>query len=177
MRVVGGEHGGRRLAAPRGRSTRPTSERTREAVFSMLGDISGASVLDLFAGSGALGIEALSRGAAHATFVDSGRAAIIAIRRNLEQLGLVESALITKLDVRALPSLGETYDLVFVDPPYSQASALGPLLARELPARLTPGGRVVSESDRRTPLELGFPTIRERRYGDTLIRIHQLPTK
>jgi 16S rRNA (guanine966-N2)-methyltransferase len=85
--------------------------------------------------------------------------------------------LITKLDVRALPSLGETYYLVFVDPPYSQASALGPLLARELPARLTPGGRVVSESDRRTPLELGFPTIRERRYGDTLIRIHQLPTK
>jgi 16S rRNA (guanine966-N2)-methyltransferase len=176
MRVVGGEYGGRRLAAPRGRSTRPTSERTREAVFSMLGDISGARVLDLFAGSGALGIEALSRGAAHATFVDSGPAAVTVIRRNLEQLGLGECALIAKLDVRALGPVGEAYDLVFVDPPYPQANALGPLLARELPARVTPGGRVVSESDRRSPLELGLPMIRERRYGDTLIRIHQLPT-
>jgi 16S rRNA (guanine966-N2)-methyltransferase len=176
MRVVGGEYGGRRLAAPRGRSTRPTSERTREAVFSMLGDISGARVLDLFAGSGALGIEALSRGAAHATFVDSGPAAVTVIRRNLEQLGLGECALIAKLDVRALGPVGESYDLVFVDPPYPQANALGPLLARELPARVTPGGRVVSESDRRSPLELGLPMIRERRYGDTLIRIHQLPT-
>jgi 16S rRNA (guanine966-N2)-methyltransferase len=176
MRVVGGEYGGRRLAAPRGRSTRPTSERTREAVFSMLGDISGARVLDLFAGSGALGIEALSRGAAHATFVDSGPAAVTVIRRNLEQLGLGECALIAKLDVRALGPVGEAYDLVFVDPPYPQANPLGPLLARELPARVTPGGRVVSESDRRSPLELGLPMIRERRYGDTLIRIHQLPT-
>jgi 16S rRNA (guanine966-N2)-methyltransferase len=174
MRVVGGEYGGRRLEAPRGRSTRPTSERTREAVFSMLGDITGAHALDLFAGSGALGIEALSRGAAHATFVDSGQAAIAAITRNLEQLGLRERSRIAKLDIQRMPPSSETYDLVFVDPPYSQATDLGPLLARELPARLTLGARVVSESDRRAPLELGLPTIRERRYGDTLIRIHQL---
>jgi 16S rRNA (guanine966-N2)-methyltransferase len=173
MRIVGGEYGGRRLAAPRGRSTRPTSERAREAVFSMLGDVSGARVLDLFAGSGAFGIEALSRGAAHATFVDSGQPAVAAISRNLEQLGLSERALIAKLDVRRLPPDSGTYDIVFVDPPYSKATDLGPLLERELPSRLSPGARVVSESDRRAPLELGLPTIRERRYGDTLIRIHQ----
>jgi 16S rRNA (guanine966-N2)-methyltransferase len=176
MRVVGGEYGGRRLEAPRGRSTRPTSERTREAVFSMLGDINGARVLDLFAGSGALGIEALSRGAAHATFVDRGQPAIAAITRNLEQLGLRERAQITKRDVRALERRSATYDLVFVDPPYAEASDLGPLLGRELLAQLAPGARVVSESDRRAPLELGLPTIRERRYGDTLIRIHQFAT-
>ncbi|MGD0981887.1 MAG: 16S rRNA (guanine(966)-N(2))-methyltransferase RsmD [Solirubrobacteraceae bacterium] len=174
MRVVGGEYGGRRLEAPRGRATRPTSERTREAVFSMLGDINGARVLDLFAGSGALGIEALSRGAAHATFVDRARPAIAAITRNLEQLGLRERAQITQLDVRVLEPHSASYDLVFVDPPYGEATDLGPLLERELPAQLAPGGRVVSESDRRAPLELGLPTIRERRYGDTLIRIHQL---
>ncbi|HEX2703993.1 MAG TPA: 16S rRNA (guanine(966)-N(2))-methyltransferase RsmD [Solirubrobacteraceae bacterium] len=174
MRVVAGEYGGRRIEAPRGRSTRPTSARTREALFSMLGDVSGTRVLDLFAGSGALGIEALSRGAAHATFVDSGQSAIAAISLNLGQLGLQQRALVERLDARQMLARGETYDLVFVDPPYSKAADLGPLLARELPARLSPGARVVSESDRRAPLELGLPTIRERRYGDTLIRIHQL---
>ncbi len=88
MRVIGGEYGGRTLVAPRGRGTRPTSDRVREAVFSILGDVAGARVLDLFAGSGALAIEALSRGASAATLVDSSAAAVLAARRNLEALGL-----------------------------------------------------------------------------------------
>ena len=87
MRVVAGEFGGRRLQAPRGRATRPTADRVREALFSMLGDVGGARVLDLYAGSGALGIEALSRGAASAVFVDSEARAAEAIRRNLDTLG------------------------------------------------------------------------------------------
>jgi 16S rRNA (guanine966-N2)-methyltransferase len=176
MRVVGGELGGRRLAAPRGRATRPTSERTREAVFSILGDISGARVLDLFAGSGALGIEALSRGAAHASFIDSETAAIRTIVGNLERLGLRERALVTRADIATAALVAaEPLDLVFVDPPYLRASDFGPLLTRALAPLLKPGARVVSESDRREPLELGLPLSLERRYGDTLIRIHQHP--
>src|SRR5665213_1716396 len=88
MRVIAGRYGGRGLVAPRGSATRPTSDRVREAIFSILGDITGARVLDLFAGSGALAIEALSRGAAHATLVDTSPAALTAIRRNLEALGI-----------------------------------------------------------------------------------------
>src|SRR5579871_264586 len=88
MRVIAGTHGGRELIAPKGRATRPTSDRVREALFSILGDMHDLRVLDLFAGSGALGIEALSRGAGEATLVDSGHAAVAAIRRNLEALGM-----------------------------------------------------------------------------------------
>src|SRR5689334_6792402 len=88
MRVIAGTHGGRELTAPKGRATRPTSDRVREALFSILGDITDLAVLDLFAGSGALGIEALSRGAGPATLVDSGAHAVAAIKRNLESLGI-----------------------------------------------------------------------------------------
>ena len=174
MRVVGGDLGGRRFAAPRGRATRPTSERAREAVFSILSEVSGARVLDLFAGSGALGIEALSRGAAHAIFVDSEIAAIRTILDNVSRLGLGERALVVKADIAkaALPVV-EPLDLVFVDPPYLRAVDFGPLLGRALAPLLRPGARVVSESDRREPLELDLPLTLERRYGDTLIRIYQ----
>jgi 16S rRNA (guanine966-N2)-methyltransferase len=174
MRVVGGELGGRRFTAPRGRATRPTSERAREAVFSILGDISGDRVLDLFAGSGAFGIEALSRGAAQAIFVDNEIAAIRTILENVSRLGLGQRAIVSKADIAKgpLPVL-EQLDLVFVDPPYLRASEFGPLLTHALPPLLRPGARVVSESDRRSPLELGLPLSLERRYGDTLIRIHQ----
>jgi 16S rRNA (guanine966-N2)-methyltransferase len=143
-------------------------------VFSILGDISGARVLDLFAGSGALGIEALSRGAAHVIFIDSEIAAIRTILDNISRLGLGERAVVTKADIAAAPlPVLEQLDLVFVDPPYLQASEFGLLLTRALPPLLRPGARVVSESDRRSPLELGLPLSLERRYGDTLIRIHQ----
>jgi 16S rRNA (guanine966-N2)-methyltransferase len=176
VRVVGGTLGGRRLAAPRGAHTRPTSDRVREALFALLGDVEGASVLDLFAGSGALGIEALSRGATHGTFVDSAPAAIAAVRRNLADLGLDEAAEAHRADARAFlrkaRATGRHYDLVFLDPPYRRATALGAVVSQALPPVLAPGARVVSESDRRTPLELALRRVDERRYGDTLIRIH-----
>ena len=127
MRVIGGESRGRRLKAPRGLATRPTLARIRESIFSRLAarmDISGLKVLDLFAGTGSLGIEALSRGAATVTFVDSARAATLVIEHNLEQLGLKDRGRILESDVyRALSRLsdeGEKFDLVFLDPPYAR---------------------------------------------------------
>jgi 16S rRNA (guanine966-N2)-methyltransferase len=177
MRVVAGRYGGRRLAAPKGTDVRPTSDRVREALFSILGTrVEGAHVLDLFAGSGALGIEALSRGAAEATFVDSSASAVRAVRQNLESLA-AEGATVDRADARVFArtalQAGRQYDLVFLDPPYRQAEALGRELAEAIAALLAPGGVVVSESDRRKPLELpGLPPFDERRYGDTLIRLH-----
>lgn len=178
MRVIAGRFGGRTLATPRGRSTRPTPERVREAVFSILADVTGELVLDLFAGSGAMGIEAISRDARHATFVDSSQAAIAAIRRNVSELGIAAEV----LHQRALPFLrnaeiyGRQYDLVFLDPPYSQAAALGPELSGALTPVLAPGARVVVESDPRAPLELSWlAPSDERRYGDTRIEIFHLP--
>jgi 16S rRNA (guanine966-N2)-methyltransferase len=175
MRVIAGRHGGRRLQAPAGDATRPTSDRVREALFSILGDrVAGARVLDLFAGSGALGIEALSRGAASATFVDDAPAALRVLRSNLEALG--EDAEVVRADaVRWLHTASRRarqYDLVLLDPPYRRAATLGPALGAALPAVLAHGARVVAESDRRAPLELGIPVIDDRRYGDTRIRIH-----
>ena len=146
----------------------------REAVFSILGDVSGARVLDLFAGSGALGIEALSRGAAQATFVDSSPAAVRAVRENLEALG--QSAEVRRADARAFlrsaRKAKRQYDLVFLDPPYRRGAALARELDRDLPAILAPGARVAAETGRRAPLDLALELIDERRYGDTLIRIH-----
>ncbi len=180
MRVIGGELGGRTLTAPRGRATRPTPERVREALFSILGPVEGLRVLDLFAGSGALAIEAMSRGAAAATLVDSSAAAIAAIRRNLEALGI-------EAEVRrqsAAAFLGgaqddaRQYDLVFLDPPYRHATALARELSTPLGPVLARGARVVAESDRRAPLELGpLKMLDERRYGDTLIRIYTHGTR
>jgi 16S rRNA (guanine966-N2)-methyltransferase len=174
MRVIAGRHRGATLRAPRGEATRPTSDRVREALFSILVSVDEARVLDLFAGSGALGIEALSRGAACAVFVDSAAAAVAAVSRNLEALGL-------DAEVARRPALaflegaairGAQYDLVFVDPPYRLASAVGAELSIALTPLLAPGARVVAESDRRAPLELDLLLTDERRYGDTLIRIY-----
>ncbi len=172
--MIGGRYGGRTLVAPRGRGTRPTGDRVREALFSILGDISGARVLDLFAGSGALAVEALSRGAASATLIDSSAGAIEAISRNVKALEL--GARVQRRDalafLRAARGAAEQYDLVFLDPPYRSASGLSAELSVALAPVLAPGCRVVSESDRRSALELDLPLIDERRYGDTLIRIH-----
>lgn len=177
MRIVAGTLGGRRIAAPRGAETRPTSDRVREALFSTLGPLDGLRVLDLFAGSGALGIEALSRGAAHAVFVERARPALAVLRANLEALGVgAEAAEVRPGDalkaLRNARERAETYDLVFLDPPYRRAEALGSQLTDELAGLIAPGGRVVAESDRRAPLPLAFELSHERRYGDTLIRIH-----
>ena len=175
MRVIAGRYGGRRLQAPPGDATRPTSDRVREALFSVLGArVDGARVLDLFAGSGALGIEALSRGASEVTFVDTAVASIRAVRANLEALGA--TAEVRRADARrflgAASAAARQYDLVFLDPPYRLAGRLGDELTAALPAVLASGAVVVAESDRRAPLGLGLPILDERRYGDTLIRIH-----
>jgi 16S rRNA (guanine966-N2)-methyltransferase len=174
MRVIAGALRGRRIIAPRGREIRPTSDRVREALFSILGSVQGARVLDLFAGSGALAIEALSRGAASATMVDSAPAAIAAIRRNLEALSL--PACVHRGDALAFleraRERARQYDLVFLDPPYRHAAALGLRLGEPLTAVLCAEARVVLESDRRAPAPLALPLLDERRYGDTLIRIH-----
>jgi 16S rRNA (guanine(966)-N(2))-methyltransferase RsmD len=174
VRVIAGRFGGRRLSAPRGALTRPTADRVREALFSVLGDLEGARVLDLFAGSGALGIEALSRGAAEVTFVDSAPAALRALRDNLTALDL--EAEVRRADARGFlrgaRKTGRQYDLVFLDPPYRRAAALARELDRDLPAVLSPGARVAVETGRQAPLQLGLPLLDERRYGDTLIRIH-----
>jgi 16S rRNA (guanine966-N2)-methyltransferase len=175
VRVVGGRFGGRPLIAPRGRATRPTPERVREALFSILGPVEDLRVLDLFAGSGALGLEALSRGAAFVTLVDSSEAAARAIRRNVGALG-VEAELrrqTVSSFLQQARQAGRQYDLVFLDPPYGEAPKLGPGLSAALVPVLAPSARVIGESDRRAPLELNLLTPRdERRYGDTLIRIY-----
>ncbi len=174
MRVVAGELRGRKLVAPRGDTTRPTADRVREALFSILGDVSGARVLDLYAGSGALGIEALSRGAAAATFVDSSRDAVAAIRRNLSELGLeADVRRRDALDFLAAVHVGDRYDLVFADPPYDSALQVASSLAEALPPLLTADAVIVTESNKRAPLELPFPLLRERSYGDTRIAVHR----
>jgi len=178
MRVIAGRLGARRLKAPAGKGVRPTSDRVREALFAMLGELDGASVLDLFAGSGALGIEALSRGAAGVVFVERDAAAVAVLKENLKTLQIEPGeAEVRRADaLGALRSAGarkETYDLVFIDPPYGQAREWAPRLQALLPPLLSPAARVVVESDRRAPLELAAPLQRERRYGDTLIRIHR----
>jgi 16S rRNA (guanine(966)-N(2))-methyltransferase RsmD len=175
--VIAGTLGGRRLKAPPGSATRPTSDRVREALFSILGaEVEDARVLDLFAGSGALGIEALSRGAAQATFVDDAPAALAALKGNLQTLGI--EAEVVRADalrwLRTASRAPRQYDLVFLDPPYRRAAPLGAALSLALAPVLAPGAVVVAEADRRAPLELDLPITHERRYGDTLIRIHAL---
>jgi 16S rRNA (guanine966-N2)-methyltransferase len=172
LRVVAGSFKGRRLVAPRGARTRPTADRVREALFSMLGEVGGARVLDLYAGSGALGIEALSRGAKSATFVDRDPRAIAAIERNLASLGL--EAPVARQDVlRFLARTDGAFDLVFCDPPYDSATRLAGPLAERLPALIAEDARIVTESDKRNPLVLPFPLLVERTYGDTRIAIHE----
>jgi 16S rRNA (guanine966-N2)-methyltransferase len=178
VRVIAGALGGRRLKAPRGTTTRPTSDRVREALFALLGEVSELRVLDLFAGAGGLGIEALSRGAGHAVFIERDRRALRALGDNIASLGIDPArAQVRSGDVLAALETArrdqETYDLVFIDPPYGRASDLGHALSTLLPPLLEPEARVVVESDRRAPLELQAHLERERRYGDTLIRIHR----
>lgn len=178
MRVVAGRFGGRRLLAPSGSRTRPTADRVKEAVFSMLGPIDGLRALDLFAGTGALGIEALSRGAGSVVFVERDPAALTCLRANLTALGAGEP----EVQVRGRDALaalgqaqrqGELYDIVLLDPPYQSAARWAPQIASMLPGLLSGGARVVVESDRRSPLALPLPIERQRRYGDTSITIHR----
>lgn len=146
-------------------------------MFSILGDVGGSRVLDLYAGSGALAIEALSRGAAEATLVDSSTDAVAAIRRNLAALDLEAEVRRQPVQsfIRGALETGRQYDLVFADPPYRLASSLP---ASWLDGLLAAGARVVAESDKRAPVELAtLELVDERRYGDTLIRIYHAPAR
>ena len=174
MRIVAGELGGRRIRAPRTGMVRPTSDRVREALFSILGDVGGLDVLDLFCGTGALGIEALSRGAARATFVDT---AIGSVARNVGDLGLSERAELVRGDaIRFLGRDGPGYDLILCDPPYRVAPRIGPDLEGVLGPRIGQDGRVIVETARDKPMDLpGLPLLDERAYGGTLLRIHGAP--
>lgn len=182
MRIVAGQFKGRRLAGPEGAATRPTSDKVREALFSILGDVDGARVLDLFAGTGALGLEALSRGASSAVLVERDRRMGGVARRNIESvLGSDQSAarLVGGDAIKFLAAApAASFDLVFLDPPYAQSAVLAPKLAEDLPPVLAGGARVVVESDRRQPLELPESALSQRsehRYGDTLIRVFDSP--
>ena len=171
MRVVAGSVRGRRIAAPPGTDTRPTTDRVREAMFNALGSlgaVDGAVVADLFAGSGALGIEALSRGAASAHFVESDRRAVAVIEENLATLGLDDRGVVLRRPVEgALDDLPAPLDLVLADPPYSfeeWAALLG-----EVAPRLADDGLVVIESGRAIDLPPGWERVRERTYGGTVV--------
>ena len=173
MRVIAGSAKGARLGTvPRG--VRPVSDRVREGIFSSLGDVTGLRVLDVFAGTGAMGIEALSRGAGEAVFVERDARAAAVLRSNLAALGV--DADVRRADalvaLRDASARGESYSLVLCDPPYRLAADLGETLTEALGPVLAEGARVVTESDRRHPLDLELPLTTERRYGDTLIRIH-----
>ena len=177
MRVIAGRLGGRRLTAPRGAATRPTSDRVREALFSALGDVAGALVCDLYAGTGALGIEALSRGARRAVFVESARPALAALRQNLAALGLGDDvARVLPLSVERalelLPPEGR-FDLAFLDPPYAALLPAAAAAARLAPA-LAPGGRLVLEHASRdaAPEIQGLARDATRTYGDTAVSLY-----
>lgn len=170
LRISGGELRGRPLRSGKA-GLRPTTARVREALFSILGDVGGLRVLDLFCGSGALGIEALSRGAAQATLVDRD---VAVARRNIEQLGLSDRAAVVRSDavrfLRRPPP--ERFDLVLCDPPYRLADRLAAELVLLIPAAVAKGGRVVVETAPERALELELPLLDERRYGDTLLRLY-----
>jgi 16S rRNA (guanine(966)-N(2))-methyltransferase RsmD len=173
MRVTGGSLAGRRLRAPRA-GARPSADRVREALFARL-DPEGAAVLDLYAGSGALGIEALSRGAASAVFVEGARGCAAVVRENLAALELASRAEVVATDVlaalRRLARTGRRFDLALIDPPYASDEAARALEALGGSELLPEGAMVVLESSRRRPpgdVE-GLVRIDERRYGDTLI--------
>lgn len=171
MRVVAGSLGGRRLISPpsRSRELRPTSDRARETLFAILGDVSGLRVLDLFSGTGALAIEAISRGADSAVLVDTAPALA---RRNVEQLAIANRCQVTRADaLRYLQRSGERFGLVLGDPPYRLAARLEPQLTQHLPPRLARHARVALESSARRPLSLDLPLQAERRVGEALIRI------
>lgn len=176
MRIVAGELGGRRLRSPRGDDVRPTTDRVREALFSILGEMDGLAVLDLYSGTGALGLEALSRGAAGVTLVDRD---IGPARANAEELGVADRVDLIRSDAVAfLRRGGSAYDLVLLDPPYRLARSVAADLTEPLASRLREGARVVVESAAEAPLALDpqlLPLVDERRYGSTSIRIHELP--
>jgi 16S rRNA (guanine966-N2)-methyltransferase len=176
VRVIAGSRKGHKLAAPRGLDTRPTSDRVRENIFNLVGPVEGARVLDLFAGSGALGIEALSRGAASAVFVEHDADAVRTIEQNLDRLRLTGARVVRGDALRAIAqeaNAGAKYDLVLVDPPYGMHTEIQSRLARHLPSLLAVDGLLVVETDARTEPDLPLPIRTSRRYGQTRVTLFE----
>jgi 16S rRNA (guanine966-N2)-methyltransferase len=184
MRITGGTHRSRALRAPRGQATRPTTDRVREALFGILasaGVVEGARVLDLYAGTGALALEALSRGASTAVLVESGREALAALRGNVEALGLQQQAQVVAVDVgQAIPRVarGGPFDLVMIDPPWAlvdEGAADRALSALAREGGLAEGAWVVLEHSSRTPPRdvEGLERQDTRRYGDTALTFYK----
>jgi 16S rRNA (guanine966-N2)-methyltransferase len=171
VRIIAGTRRGHTIQAPAGRGTRPTSDRVRESIFNILGPVDDATVLDLYAGSGALGLEALSRGAASATFVERDPDAIRAIERNLDKLRLRGSVL-RQDAVAVLAAEKRKYDLVFLDPPYEMYTDLEPQLARYLPAVVALDGVVVVETDARVEPGLPLEQRTSRKYGSVRVTVY-----
>jgi 16S rRNA (guanine(966)-N(2))-methyltransferase RsmD len=175
VRIIAGSRKGHTIHAPQGRDTRPTSDRVRENVFNLVGPLDGATVLDLYAGSGAMGMEALSRGAARTVFVERDGEAVRAIEGNLDKLRLRGTVLrqdaVTALATEARS--GRKYDLVLVDPPYDMYLDLEPQLARHLPAILAENGLLVVETDARIEPELPLSQRTSRKYGQARITVYE----
>ena len=178
MRIIAGSRKGHTIHAPKGTATRPTGDRVREAAFNLIGPVDGASVLDLFAGSGAMGLEALSRGAERAIFVESDRDAARTIERNLDKLRLSGASVIRQDARTALAqeaAAGRRYDLVLVDPPYERWQELERTLAPYLGGVLAEDGLLVVETSSRVEPELPLPQRTSRRYGAARLTLYEHP--
>jgi 16S rRNA (guanine966-N2)-methyltransferase len=173
MRIIAGTHRGRRIAAPKGLVTRPTGDSVREAAFNLIGPVDDARVLDLFAGSGALGLEALSRGAASVTFVESDRIACRTISENLEKLKLTDARVVCADALWTVRKDTHNYDLILVDPPYEAWAELESRLAEQLPRVLAPDGLLVVETGARTDPALPLPIRTSRRYGSARLTLFE----
>lgn len=178
MRIIAGSHKGARIFAPKGLDTRPTSDRVREAAFTLIppGYVDDATVLDLFAGSGAMGLEALSRGAARAIFVENDREACRTINRNLDKLGLGQATVLCQEALTALRTdarASTRYDLVLVDPPYRRFSSLQNALIQHLPEVLAPEGLLLVETAATEEPELPLAKRTTRRYGSARLTLFE----
>ncbi len=176
MRIIAGNRKGARIFAPKGRSTRPTGDRVREAAFRLIGPVDGATVLDLFAGSGAMGLEALSREAARAVFVESDRDACRVLERNLTKLGFTGAEIVCLDARRALAAdaaAGRRYDLILVDPPYEDYRQLQRTLAIYLPRLLEADGVAVVETESRLEPELPLALRTSRSYGSARLTVYE----
>jgi 16S rRNA (guanine966-N2)-methyltransferase len=174
VRIVAGSRKGHRIAAPKGAGTRPTGDRVREAVFSMVGPVDDAKVLDVFAGSGAMGLEALSRGASRAVFVESDREACRVIQQNLEKLRLTGAVVLCQEATSALreeKARAHRYDLILVDAPYEEWDRFAEPLSELLPGLVSDDGLVVVETTSRVEPELPLDLVTSRRYGSARITV------
>jgi 16S rRNA (guanine966-N2)-methyltransferase len=174
MRIIAGDRRGARISTPPGEHTRPTSDRAREAAYNLIGAVDDAAVLDLFAGSGAMGLEALSRGARRCLLVDCDRTACAVIRDNVAKLTLTGALVLCKDVFQVLREerrAGRTYELVLADPPYGAWLDLQPRLAELLPGALTPGGLLVVETAAKTEPDLPLDLVTTRRYGSARITL------